>query len=126
MLAAKRLRSDGVRLIAAASTSPRRLGQRVQQGVEAARLDGAGPAQLLADGARELDGEAGQPAIGPCEMQRRVVVVGQEADDARRAGLGLVEPDARIPEVRARRRPTAPSAGCREQQAEAEAQQAME
>jgi hypothetical protein len=59
-------------------------------------------------------------AVTGLEMQRRVVVIGEETDDARRAGLWPVEPDARVPEIRDRNaRLGERSAGRHQEKAEA-------
>ena len=62
--------------------------ERVQQRVEAAHLDGAGDLHLLADQPREIDIEAGRIAVGTGIVERRIVDLGEEADqrDARRSG----------------------------------------
>ena len=70
---------------------------RAENRVEPARLDRAGDLQLLADGAREIDVEAGQRAVGPGEGEGRIFVVGDEADGAqpardRAAPAGAADP----------------------------------
>ena len=73
--------------------------QRIDQRVPAARLDGAADVQLLADRARDFDVEADQRTVGEGEIERRIVVVGQEADRAQRRKVGPLEMQVRIPET---------------------------
>ena len=58
--------------------------------------------QLLADRARDLDVEADQRTVGEGEIERRIVVVGQEADRAQRREIGPLEMQVGVPEARRR------------------------
>ena len=73
---------------------------RAENCVEAARLDRAGDLQLLADGARKIDVEARQRAVGTGKGEGRIFVVGDEADGAQAAQIGPLQPALRVPEVR--------------------------
>ena len=72
----------------------------VDQRVEAARLYRAGEFQILADGAGEIDVEAGERAIGQREMERRIIVVGEEAQSVQAGKVGLRGAGVRVPETR--------------------------
>ncbi len=74
--------------------------QRIDQGVEAPRLDRAADFELLADGARNLDIEAGKRPVGEIEVQRRIVVGGEEPDRPDAREVRPLEPQRRIPETR--------------------------
>ena len=89
--------------------------QRIDERVPAPRLHGAGQMQLLADGAGDLDVEAGERAVGISEIERRIVVGGEEADRLQPRQVGLVEVQGRVPQ--ARRRISARRAGAERQRA---------
>ncbi len=74
--------------------------QRVDQCIEAARLDRASNFQLLANGAREIDVEAGERSVRQREMERRIIVLGQEPQAAQAAQIGLGGAMMRVPKAR--------------------------
>ena len=76
--------------------------ERIDQRIPGARLDRAADLQLLADRARDLDVEAGQRAVGTREIERRIIVVGQEADRAEARNVGPFEMQRGVPEARRR------------------------
>ena len=76
--------------------------ERIDQRIPGARLDRAADLQLLADRARDLDVEAGQRAVGTGEIERGIIVVGQEADRAEPRNVGPFEMQRRVPEARRR------------------------
>jgi hypothetical protein len=74
-------------------------GDRVHQPVPGAGLDGAGHAELTADGAGEIDIEAGQPSVRALEIVGREIVRRREADPGQGGRRGLVEAAVGIPEI---------------------------
>ena len=90
--------------------------QRRDQRIEAPHLHRAGDFDLLADQARQIDIEAGRRAVGPGIVERRVVGLGQKADDADARQVRPLRPPARIPEAghrhRIGRRGVAPAVPC--------------
>lgn len=74
--------------------------QRIDDRVPAARLNRAGDLQFLANGARQVDVEAGERTIGQREIERRIVVVGQEAYRPQAGKIRAIEMKVRIPEAR--------------------------
>ena len=78
--------------------------ERVDQRIEAAHLDGAGDLDLLADQPRQIDVEAGRRAVGAGIVERRIIGLGEEADDADAGEIRPFRPPARIPEAGHRHR----------------------
>ena len=79
--------------------SPRLVVMRVDQGLEAAHLDGAGDLDLVAQRARQIDIEAGRIAVGAGEVERRIIGLGQEADHGDARQVRPVRPPPRVPEA---------------------------
>ena len=78
--------------------------ERVEQRIEAARLDGASSLDLVAQQPRQIDVEAGRIAVGAGIVERRIIEVGEETDDLDARQIGPLRPPARIPKSRAPRR----------------------
>ena len=74
--------------------------ERAHHGLEAAHLNGAGELELLADQPRQIDVEALRVAVRPGEIERRVVDLGDEADDVDPRHIGPLRPPPRVPESR--------------------------
>ena len=75
-------------------------GERVHQRLEAPHLDRAGDLDLLAQGARQIDIEAGRIAVGAGEVEGRIVGFGQKTDHGQAGQIGSVRASARVPEAR--------------------------
>ena len=74
-------------------------GERIDQRLEAAHLDGAGDLDLVAQRARQIDIEAGRIAVGAGEVERRIIGLGQEADHGETRQIGPIRPSPRVPEA---------------------------
>lgn len=72
--------------------------QRLGERVPTPRLHGAGDLQFVADRAREFDVEASERSVRQCEVERRIIVGGQEADQVEGARIRLRQTAVGIPE----------------------------
>ena len=95
---------SGVSAIEAITASPLLLFKRADQRIEAPHLHGAGDLDLLADQPRQIDIEAGGRAIRAGIVERRIIGLGEEADDADARQIGPLRPPPRIPEAGHRHR----------------------
>ena len=74
--------------------------QRPDQCIETARLNRACNLQLLANGARQIDVEAGERSVRQREMERRIIILGEEAQAAQTAEIRFGGVMMRVPKAR--------------------------
>ena len=72
--------------------------ERGDERVPTAALNGAGKLQLLANGPRQIDVEAGDRAVRQREIEGRIIILGQKADLLDRAEVRLLQLAGRVPE----------------------------
>ena len=73
--------------------------ERIEQEVEAPRLDRAGGLDLVAQQPRQIDVEAGGVAVRPGIIERRIIHFGEEADRLDARQIRTLRPPPRIPET---------------------------